>query len=45
MLVEHVARMERTRDVYKILSRIPEEKKPIGKLKCGLEGNTKVDLK
>ena len=43
-LVGHVARMEEKRDVYRVLVRKPEGKRPLGRHTRRWEDNTKMDL-
>jgi len=43
-LAEHVARMEKRRDVYRGLVGKPEGKRPIGRPRRGWEDNIKMDL-
>jgi hypothetical protein len=40
----HVARMEETRNAYRILVGKPEGKRPVGRLRCRLVDNIKMDL-
>jgi hypothetical protein len=39
----HVAHMEEIRNTYKILVRKPEEKRPLRRLRCRWEDNTRMD--
>ena len=40
----HVARMEEGRGVHKVLVGKPEEKRPLGRPRCGWEDNINMDL-
>ena len=41
----HVARMEKDRNTFKILTGTPAGKKPLGRSKRKREGNIRMDLK
>jgi len=41
---EHVARMGERRDVYGVVVRKPEGRRPLGRAKCTWEDNIKLDL-
>ena len=41
----HVARMEQSRNAYRVLVGKPEGKRPLGRLRCRLEDNIKMDLR
>ena len=43
--VGHVARMEQSRNAYRVLVRIPEGKRPLGRPRHGWEDNIKMDLR
>jgi hypothetical protein len=43
--VGHVARMEEGRDVYRVLVRRPESKRPLGRPRRRWEDNIKMDLR
>jgi len=40
----HVARMGEDRGVHRVLVGMPEEKRPLGRLRCRWEDNIKMDL-
>jgi hypothetical protein len=40
----HVARMGEGRGVYRVLVGRPEDKRPVGRLRCSWEDNIKMDL-
>ena len=40
----HVARMEKGRRAFKILTGKPTEKRPLGRLRCRWEDNIRMDL-
>ena len=42
--MEHAARMGARRDVYRVLVGKSEGKRPLGRPRCGLEDNIKMDL-
>ena len=41
----HVARMGETRSAYSVLVEKPEGKRPLGKPRCGWEGNIKMNFR
>ena len=41
----HVARMEQSRNAYRALAGKPEVKRPLGRPRCRLEDNIKMDLR
>ena len=41
----HVARMEQSRNAYRVLVRKPEEKRPLGRPRRRWEDNIKMDLR
>ena len=41
----HVARMEQSRNAYRVLVRKPEEKSPLGRPRRRWQGNIKMDLR
>jgi hypothetical protein len=41
----HVARMEKTKGVYRVLVGNPEGKRPLGRPRCRWEDNIKLDLR
>jgi hypothetical protein len=43
--VGHVASMGEMRNIYKILVRKPEEKKPLERARCRWKDNIKMDLR
>ena len=43
--VGHVARMEQSRNVYRLLVEKPGGKRPLGRPRCRWEDNTKIDLR
>ena len=40
----HVARTEENRGVYRVLVRIPEGKRPLGRPRCSWESDIEMDL-
>jgi hypothetical protein len=43
--VRHVARMGEGRDIYRVLVRRFEVKRPLGRSRCSWENNIKMDLR
>jgi hypothetical protein len=43
-LAGHVARIGEERNVYKVLMGKPEEKRPLGRLRCRWEDGIRIDL-
>jgi hypothetical protein len=43
--VENAAHVRKMKNVYRILSRKPEGKRSLGRYRCTLEDNIKMDLK
>jgi hypothetical protein len=41
---EHVARMRKERDLYRVLVGKPEGKRPLGRNRCRWEDNIKMDF-
>ena len=41
----HVARVEQSRNAYRVLVGKPESKRPLGRQRCRWEDNIKMDLK